>query len=561
MLASSGKTICLIGQVYDDQHGETLQTILIEDGKIKSMWSGEVPVPDLPGLIVIRLKPDEVLFPGFINLHVHTGYNIFPFWESPSNEWKNRFQWRNNAQYKRDIKDLSAYIKGHWQQPGAGPSLALIEALVASPANQKAYESFTGETLARVLPEVSKAHAIIGELQAVAGGTVLVQQTLELDQETADPWSFVIRNTQNPNDLGSIGSLQIISPVDFFRPVLPAPDVITGDPGQETASWTPGAQDAYRDFLTSATAEQPTRSATIAHLAEGRAGFLDKRGPDSYTRAEFAAFLESAVREAGRPPGLAKAHLLLTHATGLDTTDPDTLHFLRENNIGIVWSPVSNLLLYSDTLPVKALLDAGVNVCLGSDWSPSGSKHVWDELKFAKFLTDQLSLGISALDLYRMVTVNPAAGLGGLAGGRVREGFNADFFVLRKQTSAQPALEALFTLDDSFVQYVLVNGRVVYGQEEVFAGLLQVDYELLPASEGAHAAGKAISINKALGFNLQKSLQVMDLLVETYAHDTLQKDLKRPRFLASDDEPYQAQLQVLKARIRQLAAASPDELA
>jgi cytosine/adenosine deaminase-related metal-dependent hydrolase len=46
----------------------------------------------------------------------------------------------------------------------------------------------------------------------------------------------------------------------------------------------------------------------------------------------------------------------------------------------LVWSPLSNLLLYGQTALVYDALKAGVLVLLGTDWSPSGSRHLLDEL-------------------------------------------------------------------------------------------------------------------------------------------------------------------------------------
>jgi hypothetical protein len=48
-----------------------------------------------------------------------------------------------------------------------------------------------------------------------------------------------------------------------------------------------------------------------------------------------------------------------------------------------VWSPLSNYLLYGDTLDLWAARRAGVLMGLGSDWAPSGSKNLLGELKVA----------------------------------------------------------------------------------------------------------------------------------------------------------------------------------
>jgi 5-methylthioadenosine/S-adenosylhomocysteine deaminase len=54
-----------------------------------------------------------------------------------------------------------------------------------------------------------------------------------------------------------------------------------------------------------------------------------------------------------------------------------------EENGTIVWSPFSNLWLYRATTDVVAARGKGVRICLGSEWSPSGSKNLLGELKVA----------------------------------------------------------------------------------------------------------------------------------------------------------------------------------
>jgi 5-methylthioadenosine/S-adenosylhomocysteine deaminase len=49
----------------------------------------------------------------------------------------------------------------------------------------------------------------------------------------------------------------------------------------------------------------------------------------------------------------------------------------------VIWSPFSNLWLYRDTTEVVAARDEGMRICLGADWSPSGSKNLLGELKVA----------------------------------------------------------------------------------------------------------------------------------------------------------------------------------
>lgn len=152
---------------------------------------------------------------------------------------------------------------------------------------------------------------------------------------------------------------------------------------------------------------------------------------------------------------------------GVQTTDQRVAGLSHE--INWIWSPVSNLLLYRDTVDIRRLLERGVNVCLGSDWSPSGSKHVLDELKFARFVNQLLDLQISDRELFRMVTDNPARALGLTQSGSVREGGNADLFVLRRRKEGD-ALTALLDGSDADIDFVMVNGRIVFGLTRLARG-------------------------------------------------------------------------------------------
>ena len=113
MITSSTKTIALIGNVWDPIQGESLKTLVIANGKITQLMDGKNDLSHLPGITVIQLDAGTTIFPGLINLHTHTTYNILPIWES-NEVWKNRFQWRNNAGYKQDIGSLLDYIQKNW---------------------------------------------------------------------------------------------------------------------------------------------------------------------------------------------------------------------------------------------------------------------------------------------------------------------------------------------------------------------------------------------------------------------------------------------------------------
>jgi 5-methylthioadenosine/S-adenosylhomocysteine deaminase len=85
---------------------------------------------------------------------------------------------------------------------------------------------------------------------------------------------------------------------------------------------------------------------------------------------------------------------------------------LASHGGSMVWSPLSNLLLYGRTARVGAALSEGVPVALGSDWAPSGSKNLLGELKVAKIAAPQAGATLSDEQLVAMATKTPARMLG-----------------------------------------------------------------------------------------------------------------------------------------------------
>ncbi|MEI2816449.1 MAG: hypothetical protein V9E99_08345 [Microthrixaceae bacterium] len=131
----------------------------------------------------------------------------------------------------------------------------------------------------------------------------------------------------------------------------------------------------------------------------------------------------------------------------------------------VVWSPFSNVWLYGDTTDVVAARAAGLNVCLGNDWSPSATRNLLGELKVAAEWNDR-SLGgaFEALELCEMVTRNPGLTLERTWNrpvGRLVEGALADLAVLRRHSGDGYA--DLLAATEADVTLVIIGGRPCYG--------------------------------------------------------------------------------------------------
>jgi 5-methylthioadenosine/S-adenosylhomocysteine deaminase len=198
----------------------------------------------------------------------------------------------------------------------------------------------------------------------------------------------------------------------------------------------------------------------------------------------FLLHLSEGVSAAGQTNAIARRHFLALevapgewaindrlaaiHAAGLLPEDFDVL---ARHQGAMVWSPLSNLLLYGSTARVDAARRAGVRIGLGSDWSPSGSKNLLGELKVAWLYSQQLLGGLfSARDLVAMATRDAAAILKwDRALGTLEAGKRADLVVFAG-TSGDP-YKGLLQARETAIRLVMINGVARYGMPALMAGL------------------------------------------------------------------------------------------
>lgn len=209
------------------------------------------------------------------------------------------------------------------------------------------------------------------------------------------------------------------------------------------------AKDA-RAFLARLSKE---RSCLLLHLSEGI---------DTAARRHFLA-LEVAPGEwaiNNRFCGIHSAGLL-----------PDDFNVLAGHGGAMVWSPLSNLLLYGATAHVEAARRANVLIGLGSDWSPSGSKNLLGELKVA-WLCSQHMLGglFSARDLIAMATRDAAAIIKWQkALGTLEAGKRADVIAIEGKLG--DPYETLIKAKETSIQLTMINGVARYGVPDLMGAL------------------------------------------------------------------------------------------
>ena len=200
--------------------------------------------------------------------------------------------------------------------------------------------------------------------------------------------------------------------------------------------------------------EVQNASCLLLHLSEG----LDAEARD--------AFL--ALKN-GNQWAISKA-LAGIHCAALQ---PQDFAVLKSKGGSVVWSPLSNLLLYGGTTDIKAARSAGLDISLGSDWSPSGSKNLLNELKVAKTANAVLALGLSDKDLVAMVTSIPAKIVKWEAlVGSITTGKRADFIVIKAGRAADD-YSRLIMAAETDVLLLMVDGQPIVGTAPLMSDLGQ----------------------------------------------------------------------------------------
>ncbi len=150
-------------------------------------------------------------------------------------------------------------------------------------------------------------------------------------------------------------------------------------------------------IYTSTLTEPPLQLAHTAQLMSQGAGFIyhcSEGQPGSVVASEFKDVANA---------GCLRKTLIAIHCNAVG--DSDWARWQPSEAGAVVWSPFSNLWLYGVTTNLPAARQRGVAICQGSDWGPSGAKHMLAELKVPKLAGERQGFGLSNSDLVAMVTL------------------------------------------------------------------------------------------------------------------------------------------------------------
>ena len=188
---------------------------------------------------------------------------------------------------------------------------------------------------------------------------------------------------------------------------------------------------------------------------------------------ETAAEVAQCVEQHGQRPlayldqlGLLSPRLVAVHMTQL--TDKE-INRVADSGMHVLHCPESNLKLASGFCPTAQLINAGINVAIGTDGAASNNDlDMFSELRTAALLAKAVAADASALPAHQvlqMATLNGARALGladeigSLAPGKQADVIAVDLAVLESQPTYNPISQLVYATGRQQVSDVWVAGR------------------------------------------------------------------------------------------------------
>ena len=156
------------------------------------------------------------------------------------------------------------------------------------------------------------------------------------------------------------------------------------------------------------------------------------------------------------------------HCVYLNDTD---INILKQKNVSMSYCPVSNLKLGSGIANLAPILNAGINITLGTDGAASNDNlDFFSDLKTGILLQKGINKDatfLSSLDIINIATANGAKAQRRKGTGTIAVGNKADLFVIDlNQINLQPANDLtdgiVFSALSENIVLTMANGKVLY---------------------------------------------------------------------------------------------------
>jgi len=156
-------------------------------------------------------------------------------------------------------------------------------------------------------------------------------------------------------------------------------------------------------------------------------------------------------------------YTILIHGIGFSMKDIQAITKAKAN---FVWCPGSNMFMFNKTAKIKEIINAGINVSIGTDSPASGELNMLEEIRFAKRVYREMYNKELPDDLIvKMITINPAKALriddklGSLENGKLGD-------MLLISGDKNKPYESLINAKLEDISLVFIEGKPVYGDIE-----------------------------------------------------------------------------------------------
>ncbi|MDR2543150.1 MAG: amidohydrolase family protein [Treponema sp.] len=169
-------------------------------------------------------------------------------------------------------------------------------------------------------------------------------------------------------------------------------------------------------------------------------------------------------------------HCLFIHCIAFSDED---IKKISKAGASVSWCGFSNMFMFNVTCKIRKMIDAGVNVTIGTDSSATGSANLLEEIKFDRKLYQKLyGEDLPAKKIFEMVTINSAKAFWMQDRiGTLEEGMLGDILVLKAKND--DPYENLVDAGMKDIELLILAGTPIYGELrflDVFDGKLPLGY-------------------------------------------------------------------------------------
>ncbi len=207
-------------------------------------------------------------------------------------------------------------------------------------------------------------------------------------------------------------------------------------------------------------------------------------------------------------------HDVFIHCLGFSEQD---IKKVKNSGASVVWCPASNIFMFNVTCKIKKMIEAGINISIGTDSTHTGSINILAEMRYARKLYRRMyGEDLPAKKVVEMVTVNPAKAFRMHDRiGSIEEGKLADLLLIR--ADGQDPYEALVNTAMEGIELLFRAGVPVYGSSKYrdLFDIKDVDYTEIsvkgrPMLVQGDPAGLMYDIREAVGFEKKLDFMPMD---------------------------------------------------